>query len=132
MLKLAFRETEHVEISDLEKDLPRPSYTLQTIEHLQKEYPEDLFYLCLGEDSLRDFHKWHKYKTILEKVDLIVAKRPGIDSGDVGPEILEKVIFVDHEPVSVSSTSIRKENGGGRRDLSPTVAAYIEKYKLYQ
>lgn len=132
MLKLAFRETEKVEISDLEKNLPSPSYTLQTIEHLQSKYPNDLFYLCLGEDSLRDFHKWHKYQEILEKVDLIVAKRPGIDSSDVDPEIFENVIFIDHKPVPVSSTSIRKENRGERRDLPPAVADYIEKYKLYQ
>lgn len=132
MLKLAFKEEDQIDISDLEKRLPKPSYTLQTIEHLQTEYPEDLFYFCLGEDSLRDFDQWYEYKKILQKLDLIVAKRPGIDTSDVAPEILENVIFIDHDPVSVSSTSIRKEKGDGKSDLPAEVADYIKKHSLYQ
>lgn len=132
MLKLAFQSEEKVRISDLEKDLPQPSYTLQTIEHLQNRYPDSIFFLCLGEDSLRDFHKWHKYKKILERVTLLVAGRPDVDTSSVDPEILEKVIFIDHEPVSVSSTEIRNRREKWRNDLPPVVAEYIERHDLYQ
>lgn len=132
MLKLAFGDMDKVEVSDLEKKLPSPSYTLQTIEYLQKENPETLYYLCLGEDSLRDFDQWHEYKKILEKVNLIVAKRPGVDSSNVDPEILGKVIFIDHQPVPVSSTDIRKEDGDWKSDLPAEVADYIKRQKLYR
>lgn len=132
MLKLAFQSQEKVRISDLEKDLPQPSYTLQTIEYLQNRYPDVIFYLCLGEDSLRDFHKWYKYKTILERVTLLVAKRPGVDTSSVDPEILEKVIFIDHEPVSISSTEIRNKRRELTTNLPPAVAEYIEKQNLYR
>ncbi|MDR9366407.1 MAG: nicotinate (nicotinamide) nucleotide adenylyltransferase [Balneolaceae bacterium] len=132
MLKLAFQTEDQVRVSDLEKDLPQPSYTLQTIEYLQNRYPDSIFYLCLGEDSLRDFHKWHKYKKILERVTLLVARRPEVDTSSVDPEILEKVIFIDHEPVSVSSTEIRQANGHEMDDLPPTVADYIKKHNLYR
>ena len=132
MLKLAFRSIDHIQVSNLEQTLPHPSYTLQTIEHLQREYPGSIFYLCLGEDSLRDFHKWYQYKKILDKVNLLVAKRPEINTTEVAPEILEKTIFIKHEPVSVSSTEIRQTNGHEANDLPPSVADYIKKHNLYR
>ncbi|NBC66806.1 MAG: nicotinate (nicotinamide) nucleotide adenylyltransferase [Bacteroidetes bacterium] len=131
MLKLAFQSEEQVRVSDLEKELPQPSYTLQTIKHLQNRYPDAIFYLCLGQDSLRDFHKWHKYKKILERVTLLVASRPDVDTSSVDPEILEKVIFIDHEPVSVSSTEIRNRREEERNELPAAVAEYIERHHLY-
>lgn len=132
MLKLVFQSEEKVRVSDLEKDLPQPSYSLQTIKHLQNRYPDSIFYLCLGEDSLRDFHKWHKYKKILERVTLLVARRPDVDTSPVDPEVLEKVIFIDHEPVPVSSTEIRNRSEKERNELPPSVAEYIEKHHLYR
>lgn len=132
MLKLAFQSVDQIRVSDLEQNLPQPSYTLHTIEHLQKQYPECIFYLCLGEDSLRDFHEWYRYKKILERVNLLVAKRPDTDTSAVDPEILEKTIFIDHEPVPVSSTDIREKKGEKNNDLPPAVADYIKKHNLYR
>lgn len=132
MLKLAFVDVEGAEVSDLEMNLPSPSYTLQTIKHLQKKNPDCIYYLCLGEDSLLNFHKWYRYKEILGRVSLIVARRPGVDSSGVHPSILEKVIFIDHEPVAVSSTAIRQSTGTKKDDLPQPVADYIKKHSLYR
>jgi nicotinate-nucleotide adenylyltransferase len=132
MLKLAFEHTENTEISEIEKVLPAPSYTLQTIEYLQKKNPDTLFYLCLGEDSLCQFHQWFNYKQILEKVNLIVAERPGFDSSSIEPQILEHVIFVDHKPIAVSSTDFRKYPGRHDEILPEKVAEYIRAHNLYQ
>jgi nicotinate-nucleotide adenylyltransferase len=132
MLKLAFKDIDGVEISDLEQNLPKPSYTLHTIEFLQEKHPDTLFYLCIGEDSLLNFHEWHRYEEILERVYLIVVKRPGVYTSELDPKILEHVIFIDHDPVSASSTAIRKAKGDKRSDLPKPVKDYIEKHKLYQ
>lgn len=132
MLKLAFQTEKQVQVSDLEKDLPQPSYTLQTLEYLQNRYPDTIFYLCIGEDSLRDFHRWHKFKKILERVTLLVARRPNIDTSSVNPEILENVIFIDHDPVSVSSTEIRNRGKIEGNELPAAVAEYIDKHQLYR
>lgn len=132
MLKLAFEKMENITVSDLEKKLPGPSYTIQTIEYLQKVNFNTLFYLCLGQDSLQNFHKWHRYKDILNKVDLLVAERPGFGDSGVDPEILEHVIFVEHKPYAASSTSIRLSDGKGKELLPDSVAAYIEKNNLYR
>lgn len=132
MLKLAFNDIKEAKVSDLERNLPKPSYTLQTIEHLQKKNPDHLFYLCLGEDSLLHFHKWHRHEDILERVYLVVARRPGIDTSGVDQNILEKVIFIDHDPVAASSTAIRQANGDKISDLPQPVVDYIKKHNLYR
>jgi nicotinate-nucleotide adenylyltransferase len=132
MLKLAFQESDNIKISNLEKDLPKPSYTLQTILHLKTQHPDKTFFLCLGEDSLQSFHKWHKYDEILEECTLLVVDRPGSDHGDVDSDILEKSIFVDHKSMNISSTEIRRaSNSSTRMKLPDEVLSYIQKNNLY-
>lgn len=132
MLQLAFQSFDQVQVSDLERELPQPSFTLQTIEYLQEQYVDTIFYLCMGEDSLRDFHKWYHYKEILERVVLLIAKRPGFDSSTVDSEILEHVIFIDHEPVAVSSTEIRKNFALKKKNVPTDVFDYIKNQQLYR
>lgn len=135
MLKLAFREYDKVMLSDLETDLPKPSYTLRTIEYLQDRHPEDKYFLCIGEDSLASFHEWWNYEDILQRTPLIVASRPGSESSNISREILERVLFIDHNEVDVSSTRIREKARTGDeslRSLVPeSVAQYIFNNKLY-
>ncbi len=133
MLKLAFSDYEHVVVNEIENNLPKPSYTLQTIEYLQEEYPENLYYLCIGEDNLASFHKWYKYKSILQKVTLIVAGRPGTDGSSQQTEILERSIFIEHEEIEISSTDIRNQTNPGDmdKDVPESVIDYIQRHSLY-
>jgi nicotinate-nucleotide adenylyltransferase len=135
MLKFAFKSIENIRISDLENRLPSPSYTLQTISYLQNNNPGALFYLCIGQDSLESFTSWHQYKSILDRITLIVAERPGYNKKDIPEELMEKSIFTDHKPVKVSSTKIRKLAGYNLNfegDLPDSVLEYIEKHNLYR
>lgn len=138
MLNLAFKDFEDVEISTIEQQLPSPSYSLQTLEYLQNTHPGTLFYLCMGEDSLVQFHKWYKYREILNRSDLIVAERPGYDRSSVSDEILESAIIVDHQPVDASSTEVRKSLewqsnlNEDERQLPDSVRKYIDEKGLYR
>lgn len=133
MLKLAFQDWTDVEVSDMEERLPVPSYSIQTIQYLQKENPENLYYLCLGEDSLIYFHTWHRYREIVKHVTLLVAERPRFDSSVIEKELLESTIFVDHEPVDLSSTEIREstEYRNGSNRIPESVQEYIDSHNLY-
>ena len=134
MLKLAFGEMGNVRISDLENRLPKPSYTLQTIEYLQREYPETTWYLCIGADSLAAFHTWHRYKDIIDKITLLVAERPGFDHSKIDPAILENTIIVKHTPIEISSTHIREKTRAATSSpsLPEPVAGYIREHRLYE
>lgn len=135
MLRLAFREIERVKVSDIESHLPKPSYTLRTIEHLQEENPDTKYFLCIGEDSLASFHKWWKYEEILKRVPIIVAGRPGTDGSEQSQSILDRAIFVDHSEIDVSSTEIRKRVRSGDSQWTDAVpepvADYIIRNNLY-
>ena len=132
MLKRAFSNYENVTVSDLETQLPAPSYSLQTIDHLINQNPDNLYYLCLGEDSIVHFDTWYKYDEILNKVNLLVAERPGFDSDKVSENILEKTIFVDHTPVDYSSTEFRNPVKNADDSLLPKqVIDYIKEQNLY-
>lgn len=135
MLKNAFEGFSNLKISTIENKLPKPSYTVRTIRYFKKKHPDKRFYFCMGEDSLSQFHNWKKSDEILEECNLLVAHRPEATHEDVDPEILSKVRFVDHEPVDISSTMIRKRLRAGKSisELVPDkVNEIIEKKNLYR
>lgn len=135
MLTMMFDGLKKVTISTIENDLPKPSYTLQTLHHLKKSHSENDFYLCIGEDSLMNFHKWKSYQEILKLVELLVAKRPNFDHSEVDQGILDKTTFVDHKPVDISSSEIRIkiQNHKTVKDLIPkSLETFISKHGLYR
>lgn len=134
MLRAAFRSMDRVTISDLEESLPRPSYTIQTLEYLHEKYPQKTFYLCLGEDSVRNFKQWKDWEKILDYCELLVAQRPTADQLNPDSIIASKTHFVDHKPVETSSTEIRKRVSEGKdiSNLVPDeVKQIIEQKNLY-
>ncbi|MEX1062044.1 MAG: nicotinate (nicotinamide) nucleotide adenylyltransferase [Balneolaceae bacterium] len=139
MLEIAFYDWDRIEINDLESRLENPSYTLRTVTHLQDSYDDRLFYLCMGEDSLSRFSGWYKYEELLQRACLLVAERPGYDKRAVPEKILNRTIFVEHEPVDISSTDIRKTNTGGDesgadtgKKLPDSIHQYIAANALYK
>ena len=60
MLKLAIKDMANVEISEIEKDEIKPSYTYQTLEELHSIYPESEFILLVGSDAIKSFGTWKK------------------------------------------------------------------------
>ncbi|SMO36598.1 nicotinate (nicotinamide) nucleotide adenylyltransferase [Gracilimonas mengyeensis] len=134
MLEAAFADFTKVKISTIENELPKPSYTVQTVRYLKKEHPETTFYFCMGEDSLAQFHTWKHHEQILEECDLLVAHRPGESHDDVDPDILSKVHFVDHQPLEAASSDIRKRKREGisiSGYVPEKVLAIIKKNQLY-
>lgn len=135
MLEAAFGGLEGVSISAIEDQLPKPSYTVQTVRYLKKEHPGIKFYFCMGEDSLAKFHTWKFYREIIEECELLVAHRPGASHQSVEKIILNHTHFVDHSPVDISSSTIKqriKEDRPVNEFLPDKVLAIIDKNQLYR
>lgn len=76
--EMVFRATEEyptLRPSKVEFDLPQPNYTSHTLAVLEEKHPEKSFSLILGEDNLRNFHKWKNYEVLIERCELFVYPR---------------------------------------------------------
>src|SRR5688572_9506842 len=66
LLMLATQDDHRIKISDIEFNLPKPSYTSVTLAHLQEKYPEHQFSIIMGSDSFQNLHKWKNFESIVK------------------------------------------------------------------
>lgn len=75
MLKLALEDLPSFKILDIEIHREGPSYTIDTLQLLKKEYPQTTFRLILGEDTLPQFPKWKSPEEIVKIAPPLVGTR---------------------------------------------------------
>lgn len=119
-----------VEVSPLEAELEPPSYTLHTLQHIQRAHPDWRLRLVIGADVVAETDKWHAF-------DEVAALAPPFPLGRIGFE-LEGVPQLLPE---LSSSSIRgwlaardrePEREALARWLPARVLAYIDEHGLYR
>ena len=133
MVHLAIGDNYRMRASDFEFSLPQPSYTINTLTHLQEKYPEKEFALILGEDNLATFHKWKNYERILELHELYVYPRPKTKENKF--ENHPRVHKVTAPIMELSSTDIRTavlQNKDVSYMLPPQVWEYIGQCGFYK
>ncbi len=81
LVELATEDNDFIFPSDIEFNLPKPSYTIDTLTFLKEKYPSRTFALIMGGDNLSNLHKWKNYELILENYEIYVYDRPGYDKG---------------------------------------------------
>jgi len=110
-----------------------PSYTLETIEHLERVYPNCHLFWIIGSDQLAHLSNWYGIDKLVYKVRFILLKRPGYALE--WPGIKGLCLYpVDNQLISVSATRIRKrlKRGGSLAGLVPLqVENFIRKHGLY-
>jgi nicotinate-nucleotide adenylyltransferase len=120
--------------SNIEFDLPKPSYTIDTLTYLSEEYPEHEFVLIMGADNLFTLHKWKNYEQILKKYSIYVYKRPEYDIQSLS-NLGNIKIFENAPLIEISSTYIRKLIKDGRSIrywVTEETREIIEKGNLYR
>ena len=133
LVELAIADNAKLEASDIEFDLPKPSYTVDTLAYLKAEYPQHQFVLIMGGDNLGTLRKWKNYEYILAHHDIYVYKRPNYDLGDLQNH--EKVHLFEVPSMDISSTFIRQQIKAEKsiRYLVPdSVNEEIEKSGLFK
>jgi nicotinate-nucleotide adenylyltransferase len=134
MTEQAISGYDRFEISAIELTRGGTSYTIDTLQQLQKDHPDTMFSLIIGSDSLRTFVHWHEADAIAAMLPIIVYKRPGGLSGVVEPRFANQVRFADAPLLEVSGSEIRARFQQGRsiRYLVPdAVRTYIQNEGLY-
>ena len=129
MVKLAIGNETGMKASDFEFHLPRPTYTINTLEKLREHYPEHQFKLLIGGDNLAIFQKWFQYKRIIDEFGLIVYPRPGFDTENL-PKF-PNVTIITAPLIDLSATEIREKlvNGESITEMVPgKVATFLQQH----
>ena len=133
MAELVASKCENVITSGFEFTLPKPSYTISTLEALTKKFPQHEFVLIIGADNWQYFNKWKDSDLILKNHDIYVYPRKGYEI-NIPDDLKDKVYSLDSPIVEVSSTFIReqlKHNRNMNFYLPQDVYKYILKNRLY-
>lgn len=130
------------------------SYSVETLQALKEQSPDDIFYLIVGLDQFQNFDSWKDFEKILELAHVVVTSRPGyyfpLDKTEF-PEALRdhvadfdgyttilnsgtQIFFVRLEDHDMSSSDIRKRvrlKQSINKYVPIEVEQYIEQKKLY-
>ena len=104
MAQQAVADEPSIRVSDYEFHLPRPSYTWNTLQALERDFPDRQFVLMIGGDNWQHFARWHRADDILRRYPVVVYPRRGSDIG-VTPT---NVTVVEADFLDISSTDIRR------------------------
>ncbi len=147
LLMRAVGEYPKFRVSSVEFKLPKPSYTIYTLEFLEESYPGKEFVLIMGSDQLPDFHRWKNAAQILGKYKILVyprnnactSKKAECDPGKNLDELLEmhksSITFMDAPRLEISSTFIRDSIKKGKdvRFFMPDLTwQFIEEMHFYR
>lgn len=131
MLNIAVKGSDNIDICDIELSMPRPSYTVRTLELLRERNPDKKFKLIIGSDNWRNFDRWREPQKILDEFGVIVYLRPGYPVAKSNVEGLE---IANAPLLDISSTFVRQAISRGR-DMNYFLPAGVYKYikdnKLY-
>ncbi len=133
LLKLAIKNNSHFEVTDVEFNLNKPSYTVNTLAHLRKQLPEHTFFPIIGGDNLQSFHLWKNYEDILMHHEIFVYRRAGYYSNPLFTN-QSKIKVFDVPLLNISSTYIREMLQAGKsiKYLVPeAVEEFIKRNNLY-
>lgn len=139
MLNLALGDNKSFLVDDCEFHRTGKSYTVDTLAYLKNKYPNDEFYLIIGEDQYVCFDKWYKFDEIIKNATVVTAARHS-DKYDELCEFkkangfMQNSIVSDFEVIELSSSQIRKMifDGDDISGLVPDkVKEYIKENNLY-
>lgn len=141
LVRTALEDNTKLMASNIEFDLPIPSYTINTLVHLKEKYETYEFHLIMGEDNLRSFHKWKNQEEIINNHKIFVYPRV-LTEQEIEDNTTEfssfnhsNVIKCQAPIMKISSSFIRKAIKNGkdvRYLLTPEVFKYVDEMNFYK
>lgn len=144
MVKIAVEDNPNLIASDIEFNLPKPSYTSDTLAYITEKFPKHKFSLIMGEDNLRTFHKWKNYLSIIENYHLYVYPRTLTEEEEKNKkQINNTLINKEHSNITYCSAPVMKISASfiraaikAKKDvqylLTKSVHKYINEMHFYE
>jgi nicotinate-nucleotide adenylyltransferase len=140
MTRLAVAGHSAFEVSELEAHRPGPHYSVDTLQTVRDQRPQDELFFLIGADSLADLPTWREPQRVLQLATLVVANRPGTEpstlpSSFTPPPDAPAIQTVTIPPIGISSSELRRRVAEGasiRYQVPRAVEVYIEAQGLYR
>ncbi|MDD2584116.1 MAG: nicotinate (nicotinamide) nucleotide adenylyltransferase [Bacteroidales bacterium] len=100
-----------VVVSNIEYKMTPPLYTINTLNKLRQEEPNNNFILIIGADNLEIIEKWHKWEEILKEFPVWVYPRSGFNAEKLCKKYRCKLLTAPL--IEISSTQIREAEKAG-------------------
>lgn len=134
IVKIQIKDNNNLKASDIELNLEKPNYTINSLKHISNKFPNDIFSIIIGEDNLINFKNWKGYKEILNCYKIYVYPRATKTNKSVSIIKHINIQIIKAPLVEINSTNIRqliKERGDVIKFISNNVYKYITKHNLY-
>jgi nicotinate-nucleotide adenylyltransferase len=157
MLALALGDLDDFTLSRIEDELPKPSYTIDTLQEIRRRLGSEVqLYFIIGVDAFVEIATWKDFLQLPALANFVVISRPAYQFSEVEAVMNKyftrysrhskecswlpedgkggKMYFLNMEPVAVSSTEIRRMVHDGhpiQNLVPPGVKEYILEHRLY-
>ena len=133
MCQIALKNMDKLRVSEIELSMPKPSFTINTLDKLRKDYTDFDFSLIMGADNWNKLHLWIEYERIKKEFKILIYPRLNEDV-NIEPLYKENVQLCNAPILEVSSTFVRKSirEGKDMRAFLPNgIWGYILENDLY-
>ena len=105
LVRIAVENEEKLKASNIEFNLPKPSYTVNTLVYLSEKYPTYEFSIIMGSDGFQNIEKWKNANFIIDNFSIYIYERSGYEIN----KATSANIYVTKAPLlNISSTYIRE------------------------
>ena len=132
MVELAIQDEPNFRASNVEFDLPMPSFTINTLRYLSGKSPDHHYGIIMGSDNMLSFDKWKDHEDILENYHIYVYPRPNVEKDKLINH--PNVTMHDVPLLYISSSFIRnalKKKTSVKNLLPDRVHQFILKHDLF-
>jgi len=120
MTRLAITGNDAFELSTVEVGRSGPSYTIDSVEELQRTHGDASLFLLMAADSLAQIETWREPDRLLSLIEWAVAPRPGTSAPDRAElrarfgKAAERIHLLEGPSLDVSASEIRRRVAAGR------------------
>jgi len=139
LCRLAVHGDERFEVSELEIAREGTSYTVDTLQKLNIQAPDNEMFLVVGGDIAAGLPTWRSAERVLSLATLAVAQREGTGHGSIDEALNrvsggERAQFFPMPTISISSSAVRERVRAHwpiKYIVPDPVADYIRAHGLY-
>ena len=107
MLEIVCKKYKNILPSDIEKSLPEPNFSINTLNHLKKDTNTNNYSLIIGDDNIIKLTTWKQYSNIIKNHKIYVYPRNNYMKKYKLTH--ENIHYLNAPIINVSASNIRKK-----------------------